>query len=255
VAQNSIPAPSDAQGVIFASTNRPLIETGAHTQHLSSPMTSQVSFASGNAFAENKHNPKIAMYAAGIAIMFLLFSANGAGGSLLEEKEAGTLERILGSRLSISQLFIGKWLYITGMGVLQLVIMFAWGQLVFGIDFTGHLAGFALLALPTSGAAASFALLLAALCKSRSQLNGVSVVLVLSMSALGGSMIPRYIMSESMQRLGRLTFNGWALDGFQKIFWYDLPVSAVRLEVCVLCCIAGVLGIAARLLATRWSTL
>jgi ABC-2 type transport system permease protein len=90
VAQNSIPAPSDAQGVIFASTNRPLIETGAHTQHLSSPMTSQVSFASGNAFAENKHNPKIAMYAAGIAIMFLLFSANGAGGSLLEEKEAGT---------------------------------------------------------------------------------------------------------------------------------------------------------------------
>lgn len=217
------------------------------------PETSSIELESQNVFSTNKHNPKIAMYAAGIAVMFLLFSASGAGGSLLEEREAGTLERLLASDLSLGQLLLGKWLFITGLGLVQLLAMFCWGQFAFGVDLLGHLPGFFALAVPTAAAAASFALVLAAVCKSRNQLNGISVILVLSMSAVGGSMIPRYIMSESMQRMGKLTFNGWALDGFKKIFWYDLPVSAVSTEIMVLSAIAICLGVVARLGASRWS--
>ena len=39
------------------------------------------------------------------------------------------------------------------------------------------------------------------------------------MSALGGSMVPRYLMNESLQHAGLLTFNAWAIDGYDKIFW------------------------------------
>jgi hypothetical protein len=39
------------------------------------------------------------------------------------------------------------------------------------------------------------------------------------MSALGGSMFPRFQMTDAMQRLGLLTFNAWALDGYVKVFW------------------------------------
>ncbi len=204
-------------------------------------------------FASNKHSPKIAMYAAGIAVMFLLFSSSGAGASLLEEREAGTLGRLLTSQLTLNQLLLGKWIYISVLGFSQITIMFAWGQLVFHVDLLGHLPGFLILSLATSFACASFALCLATICRTRNQLNGASLVLVLSMSALGGSMIPRFIMSESMQFLGKFTFNGWALDGFKKIFWYDLPISAVKLEVTVLLLIAVVLGVVARIFAQRWS--
>jgi ABC-2 type transport system permease protein len=209
-------------------------------------------FKSVNAFASNKHQPKVAMVAAGIAVMFLLFSANGAGASLLEEREAGTLGRLLSSRLSLNELLIGKWLYITGLGCTQLFVMFAWGQIVFQVDLMGHLAGFTAMTFATSAACASFALFLASLCKSRQQLHGVSVVLVLTMSAIGGSMVPRYIMSDSMKQLGKFTFNGWALDGFQKVFWYDLPLSEIRLEVLILLSITLLLGFVASILARRW---
>ena len=84
-------------------------------------------------------------------------------------------------------------------------------------------------------------------------MNGISLVLVLGMSALGGSMIPRYIMSDSMRQLGRYTFNGWALDGFKKIFWYDLSISAIQTEIFVLLIIATSFGLAANLLLRRWS--
>src|SRR5262249_12208991 len=45
---------------------------------------------------QEKANPVVAFYAAATAVMFLLFScANGAGGSLIEEVESGTLDRLL----------------------------------------------------------------------------------------------------------------------------------------------------------------
>ncbi len=212
----------------------------------------QTVFKNVSAFASNKHQPKVAMVAAGIAVMFLLFSANGAGASLLEEREAGTLDRLLSSRLTLSDLLIGKWIYITAVGTTQLLVMFVWGQLVFGVDLFGHFTGFLVMAFATSAACASFALFLSAICRSRGQLHAASVVLVLSMSAVGGSMVPRYIMSDTMKSLGKFTFNGWALDGFQKLFWYDLSLSAIRAEVFVLLSVSIGLGLAARVLMKRW---
>ena len=95
------------------------------------------------------------MYAAGIAVMFLLFSATGAGGSLLEEHEAGTLDRLLSSQLSITQLLAGKWLYIVFLGCVQLTLMFVWADIVFGVDLRGHILGFAVLTFCTATATAS----------------------------------------------------------------------------------------------------
>ena len=36
-------------------------------------------------------------------------------------------------------------------------------------------------------------------------------------------MFPRFLMSETMQKFGLLTFNAWALDGYLKVFWRDAP--------------------------------
>jgi ABC-2 type transport system permease protein len=202
--------------------------------------------------ATEKSNPRISMYAAGIAVMFLLFSASGAGGTLLEEQEAGTLERLLSSQLTLNQLLAGKWIFITVCGSLQLLVMFVWAQVVFRVDLVGHLPGFALMAISTAAAAASLALLLATLCRSRSQLNGVSVILILTMSALGGSMVPRYIMSEELQQYGLLTFNAWALDGFDKVFWRDLSVVELQPQIFVLLASAAAMAVAARMCARRW---
>ncbi|MFM7515831.1 MAG: ABC transporter permease [Pirellula sp.] len=199
-----------------------------------------------------KTNPVIAMYAAGIAVMFLLFSATTASGSLLEERENSTLDRLLCSRLSMDQLLLGKWSYLTIVGILQMVLMFSWGSLVFGIDLVNHLEGFIAMTLVTAGASSSFALLLASLCKSRTQLSWVSTIVILSMSALGGSMVPRYLMSESMQRAGMLTFNAWALEGYNKIFWRDLQLPDIELELGVLTLCGFCFIVAARIFAIRW---
>ncbi|MCG6926211.1 MAG: ABC transporter permease [Acidobacteria bacterium] len=204
--------------------------------------------------AADKANPVVSMYAAGIAVMFLLFGAVGNAGSLLEEEENQTMERLMCSQLGMTRLLAGKWLLLWLVGVVQVTVMFLWAQLAFGVDFLGHLPGFAAVTAVTAGAAASFALVLATLCRSRTQLNAVAVILILSMSALGGSMVPRYVMSETMQRFGKVTFNAWALDGYTKVFWRDLPVRELVPELAVLLGATVILFGAARLLARRWES-
>ena len=200
-------------------------------------------------------NPKkgiVAFYAAGIGVMFLLFTASAAGGALIEEVESGTLERLLSSRLGMGRLLLGKWLWLVLLGSAQLVVMFGWGALVFGLDFLPHLAGFAAMTAVTASAAGGFGLLLASLCRSRAQLGGISTVVILVMSALGGSMFPRFLMSPAMQKMGLFTFNGWALDGFVKVFWRDATLLQLWPQLLVLAGLAAVFLTLARLAARRW---
>lgn len=215
---------------------------------------------SGN---EPQKRSLIAYYAAQIAVMFLLFSTVGAAGTFLEEEESGTLERLLTSRLGMTKIILSKWLFISLMGAVQVAVMFLWGWAVFGLDlFTPrHLAGFAVMTGFTAAAAAGFGLVLATACRSRGQLSGLSTLVILAMSAAGGSMIPRLFMSDTMKSIGAFTFNAWALDGYQKVFWFENVEDSIGAmliglwpELAVLASLTVAFLLASRLLARRWET-
>jgi ABC-2 type transport system permease protein len=211
----------------------------------------------------NNQRSMISYYAAGVSVMFLLFSMAAAGGALLDETESGTLERLLSTSASMSQILAGKWLYLTLLGTIEVSVMFLWASVAFHLElFTpGRLAGSAVMAVVTAAAAAGFGLVLATACKTRAQLNGISRVVILVMSALGGSMVPRFVMPKFMDTAALFTFNGWALDGFLKIFWYnDLHASVAQSllsvvpQLAMLTVLAAVFVGIARTLARRWET-
>ena len=201
---------------------------------------------------QSKKNPTSALIAAGLGVMFLLFSAAGAGGALIEEAESGTLDRILSTHVSMGRLLLGKATYLSLVAVTQLTVMFVWGELFFGLELHRHLPGFFLMTAVTAVASSCFGLLLAAIARSRMQLVALSNLLILAMSALGGSMVPRYLLSDTVQKLGLVTINAWAIDGFMKVFWRDEPLSHLWPQVAVLLLAAVLLFAGARRLARRW---
>jgi len=166
--------------------------------------------------------------------------------------DTGTLDRVLSTRVGMGGLLAAKWIFIALLGCLQLSVMFLWGRLAFGVDLFHHVPGFLVMTVFTASAASAFGLTLATLARTRAQLSGFSTILILTMSALGGSMFPRFLMSETMQKVGLVTFNAWALDGYLKVFWRDAPVWELWPQVLVLAAIAAVLLTLARLFARRW---
>lgn len=211
-----------------------------------------VAVKSRDVVGENKNNPMVSFYAAAIGVMFLLFTSSGAAGALLDEAESGTLDRVLSSRVSMPTLLAGKLCYNVLLATVQLTVMFLWAWLVFRLDFLSHIPGFIIMGLSTAFAVAAFGLLLASICKTRPQLGALSTLVILIMSSVGGSMFPRFLMPEAMQKAGLLTINAWAIDGFTKVFWRDEPLSHLWPQVAVLLAIGAALFFIARKLARRW---
>jgi ABC-2 type transport system permease protein len=201
---------------------------------------------------ENKKDPMISFYAAAIGVLFLLFTASGAAGALLDEAESGTLDRVLSSHITMTTLMLGKLSFNSLLAFTQLALMFLWGWAVFKLDFWTHIPGFIVMGVCTAVAVAAFGMLLASICRTRAQLGALSTVIILTMSAVGGSMFPRFLMPEAMQKAGLLTLNAWAIDGFTKVFWRDEPVSHLWPQILVLMGIAVVLFVIARRVARRW---
>ena len=198
------------------------------------------------------HPDMVSFYAAAIGVMFLLFTASGAAGALLDEAESGTLDRVLSSQVTMTSLLLGKLTYNSLLAFAQLVVMFLWGWAVFKLDLWSHVPGFIVMGVFTSVAVAAFGLLLASFCHTRAQLGALSTLVILVMSSIGGSMFPRYFMPESMQKAGLLTINAWAIDGFTKVFWRDQPITELWPQVLVLAGIAVLLFAIARRVARKW---
>jgi len=207
--------------------------------------------------------PMMAYYVAGIGVMFLLFSTTGAAGSLLEDQEAGILDRVLSTPLGMSRLLIGNWLWISILGMASMTVLFLFATLAFGLGpwtWPRVIATF-LMTLMTASAAAGFGMLLASLCRTRAQLSGISTIVILVMSALGGSMVPRFIMPEAVQNIGFITFNAWAVEGYLDVFWYsarDIEMAALLrsmwLPLVVLFGMTMLFMALARMFSRRWET-
>jgi ABC-2 type transport system permease protein len=197
----------------------------------------------------------VAYYAGGVAVLFLLFSAVHGAITLLEERDSGIVDRILAGPGSTRVLVNGKFLFLTVQGFVQIGLIFVVAWLVHGVDLPGHLLPWALTTLIASAAAAGMALALASACRTRRQAQTFANVAILIVSALGGSMVPRFFMPPLVQDLGWITPNTWALEAYTAIFWRDEPLSALLLPWAVLAAAAIVGLVVSRRLARRMETL
>ena len=173
------------------------------------------------------NSPGLVHSVAGTAIFMLLFSVAEIGESLLEEKQEGMLKKLLCSPMHPNNILYGKMIYANIISIAQLSIIFVYAWLVFGLVILHHLPSLVLMIFVTAYACSSFGIFLASFSKSRQQVQGLSKLIVLVMSGIGGSMIPIFIMSEFMQKISVFTVNYWGVQGFYDIFWRLLPLTDI----------------------------
>jgi ABC-type Na+ efflux pump permease subunit len=181
---------------------------------------------------------------AGTAILMLLFSVAGVGTSILEEKENGTINRLLYSPLKGSAILYGKMLFAFFISILQLTSMFLFAWLLFNMDLTVNIPALLLMIIATAFAVSSLGIFLAAVAKTRQQAQNLSTIIILVMSAIGGSMIPLFIMPSILQKIALLSVNYWGIQGFYDIFWRSLPLVAILPKILLLMSIGIVLTLA-----------
>lgn len=192
----------------------------------------------------------VAYSAGAVAFLFLLFASVHGAVSLLEEREAGILDRVLAGPGGISIMVNGKLIYLVVQGIVQVGVIFMAAWLIYDVDVPANLIEWLVVTLAASLAAAGLAMLLATACTTRRQAQTVANTVILVISALGGSMVPRFFMPEALRDLGWLTPNTWALEAYSGIFWRQEPLTHLALPIGLLAGI-GVLGWQAALFLAR----
>lgn len=174
---------------------------------------------------KEENSPGLIHAVAGTAIMMLLFSVASMGAGLLDEKQEGTLKKLLYSPMHANNILFGKMIYANCVSFLQLTLMFIYARLVFGLDIFSHLPSLVLMIFFTAYACSSFGVFIASFAQSRGQVQGLSTLIVLVMSCFGGSMLPIFLMPEFIQKVSVLSVNYWGIQGFYDIFWRMLPIN------------------------------
>lgn len=197
----------------------------------------------------------VAYYAGAVAVLFLLFSAVHGALSMLEERDAGILDRLLAGPGGMGAVIGGKMLFLVVQGVAQVTVIFVVAWALYGVDLPGQAAGYLLVTLAASVSAAGLALALTTACGTRRQAQTLANIAILIVSAVGGSMVPRFFMPPLLQKLGWLTPTTWAVEAYTSLFWRGQGLSAVLLPAGLLL-LSGLAGAAvARRLARRLETL
>jgi len=178
----------------------------------------------------------------GTSILMLMFSVSGLGSSILQEKELGTLDRLLYSPLSPTQILAGKMIFTFVVGLMQLTVMLTYSWLVFGLDIFSHPLALLMAILATTFGISSFGIFLASISKSRQQAQSLGTLVVLTMSALGGSIVPLFIMPPFMKKLAMISINYWGLESFYDVFWRDFSISEMIPGVTMMLAIGLVLS-------------
>lgn len=155
----------------------------------------------------------LAYMAPGMALMFLMFTASYGGRSLLEERNQGTLPRLLVSPTGTVQVLGGKVLGIFLTGLAQVLILILASTLLFGLQWGGALPVLVLVAAAVF-AATGWGMLITALAKTEGQVSWVGSALMLTFGLLGGSFISLENMPGWVRLVSKITPNAWGLDGF-----------------------------------------
>jgi ABC-2 type transport system permease protein len=165
----------------------------------------------------------------GWAVMFLLFSLSGAAASLFDERNADLFHRLLAGPVTRLHILWSKYLFCGFLGLVQLAVLFCYGEVAFGIvDNVGQLPGLILVSVGAAAAATAFGMVLCALSRSPAQANGLGTLLILSMSALGGAMFPSFMLPAFIRDyIGPLTPVHWAMDGFLAVLWRDAGIVGI----------------------------
>lgn len=177
--------------------------------------------------SSTKAHPGLVQAVGGTAIMMLLFSIAAIGGGLLDEKEAGTLKRLLIAPVKPLHILLAKMGTAMVVSVLQLTAMFMFAWLAFGLPIFMDMLSLVLLIICISFAVSSFGVFLVSTVKTRQQLQGMSTIIIILMSAIGGSMIPINMMPGFMQDIAGISVNYWGIEGFFDIFWRQLPLIEI----------------------------
>ncbi|MFW5713162.1 MAG: ABC transporter permease [Brevefilum sp.] len=170
----------------------------------------------------------------GMMAQFAIAGLIGAAEIIVQERQSGALNRLLGTAVSKASILAGHWLAMLGMIFLQFFILVIFGQVFLRLNFLGSPLATLALSIASCAFVASLGLLIGILAKLPEQTAIFALIPMFLFAGVGGAWVPLDILGETVRQVSKFTPVYWIMTGFKDILLRDAGLSAVWPSILVL---------------------
>jgi ABC-2 type transport system permease protein len=171
----------------------------------------------------------------GFTLMFVLLAVVfGTSMAMHDERDYGTLARLLVAPGGFTRILLGKLAARFVVGVVQMLVLLAWAHWMFGVSLGSSPVAMLVLTATSVFAVVAAGMLVAGLAQSREQTLPLGLSFVMALSALGGCWWPQSMQPEWMSRIAPAVFTTWAMRGLNDLVLREGGLGAIVLPAGVL---------------------
>jgi len=154
----------------------------------------------------------------------------------IQEREQNTLARLLCMNIPMSAIVFFKIVPYLVIAQLQMIFMIFVGVFIVpflntpALEITGSLSALVFISFALSLSAIGLSSLIAVSAKTTEQATTIGGISNILLGAIGGVMVPKFIMPDFMQTLANISPMSWGLDGFLKIFLQSASLGDILNE-------------------------
>lgn len=158
----------------------------------------------------------INLYLPGIVTMYVLFALTINARAIVEERKRGTLERLLTTRLSVGELFFGKFMASVTRGFVQTLILLCLSYAVFQLFTPLSFLAALVICLIFAAAASALGMIIASIARSEDGAVWIAVVFTMVMVMIGGTF---FQVSEGsiLETIGKFSISTYANDALRTV--------------------------------------
>jgi ABC-2 type transport system permease protein len=171
------------------------------------------------------------------ALFGMFFIVVPLGGSLIRERQGGTLARLLTLPTSYGVLLLGKVIAYVLICLIQFGIILLIGTHVMPLlgapvlEMGAATGAIAAVVMAAALAACGYGILLGTVARTYEQASMFGAVSVVIAAAVGGIMVPVYVMPEMMRRISDYSPLAWGLNALTDIFARKGSLQTVQNEI------------------------
>jgi ABC-2 type transport system permease protein len=184
-------------------------------------------------------------------IFAMFFVVVSLGSGIVRDKRSGSFIRLKTMPTSYVVAILSRQITYLGVTMIQTVLIFAIGVWVFPLvglprlDLPDDVPALILVSLLCGWCAVSYAICVGVFSETEEQANGFGVISIVILAAIGGLMIPDFIMTGTFRTAMRFSPLHWCLDAYYALFLEGGKLKDVWSNVLSLVLIiAGLQGIA-----------
>jgi ABC-2 type transport system permease protein len=171
---------------------------------------------------------------AGFTVMFIFFIVGTSAVSLLNEREVGTLRRLLAAPIPRGAVIAGKMLAYMVLACLQAVVLFGVATIFFDVPLGNSPVALVVLTLSVALVATALGMLVAALAKTAKQADDIGVVMGIVLAGVGGAITLGPTQTTAVPVLVDLTPHAYAVEGYYSLMAENATLGQILPEIGIL---------------------